>query len=100
MLILRHQLLVCSIVISLCCFAIPTAAQEPGWWGVVIADDATKARIEQVDILQRPYRLFHFYGNTVRRMYYRGNLRPTLRDVGSSVRALRYERSLARSTTW
>jgi len=62
--------------------------EEPGWWGVVIADPYTQAQIDQTDILLRPYRPFHFYGNTVRRMFYRGNPLPTIQDVADSVQAL------------
>ena len=61
---------------------------EPGWWGVVIADPYTQMQIDHTDILLRPYRPFHVYGNTVRRLYYRGNPLPTIQDVTDSLEAL------------
>jgi hypothetical protein len=44
----------------------------PGWLGVVVARGELKEQIEATPILERPNRPFHFYGNTVRRQYYRG----------------------------
>ena len=35
---------------------------------------AKRQAIKNTDILLRPNRPFHFYGNTVRRLYYRGGL--------------------------
>lgn len=55
-------------------------AWEPGWWGVVVARGNDKARIEATPIVNRPYRPLHFYGNTIRRDYYRGNPLPMPRD--------------------
>jgi hypothetical protein len=62
--------------------------EEPGWWGVVIADPYTQTQIDRTDIRLRPYRPFHLYGNSVRRMFYRGNPLPTMQDVANSVQAL------------
>ncbi|MCA9123738.1 MAG: hypothetical protein H6822_27810 [Planctomycetaceae bacterium] len=70
--------------LSLLLFALVTmnvSAQEPGWWGVVIAPEAMRPQIQSTPITQRPYRPFHFYGNTVRRQYYRGTIIPAPRDV-------------------
>jgi hypothetical protein len=53
---------------------------EPDWRGVIIARGAEREQIESTDILDRPYRPLHFYGNTVRRQHYRGRPTPTLRD--------------------
>jgi hypothetical protein len=47
-------------------------AAETGWLGVVVARGDLKQEIESTPILERPNRPFHFYGNTVRRRYYRG----------------------------
>ena len=41
--------------------------------GVVVARGEVKEEIESTPILDRPNRPFHFYGNTVRREYYRGS---------------------------
>lgn len=56
------------------------AAGEPGWThGVVLFGEAREKK-DATPILAREYRPFHFYGNTVRRQYYRGSVRPTLSD--------------------
>jgi hypothetical protein len=47
-----------------------------GWLGVVVARGELKQEIESTPILERPNRPFHFYGNTVRRRYYRGTAAP------------------------
>ena len=47
-----------------------------GWLGVVVARGDLKQEIESTPILERPNRPFHFYGNTVRRRYYRGTTAP------------------------
>jgi hypothetical protein len=56
------------------------AAREPGWYGRPILFGAERAYIQSLPLLARPYRPFHFYGNTVRRRYYRGNGLPLPRD--------------------
>ena len=79
-------------------FAVPTAAladsktsSEPGWLGVVVARGELKQQIESTPILERPNRPFHFYGNTVRREYYRGSALPRPGDFvkGSAVLVLK-----------
>ncbi len=61
-------------------FSAPASARAadngPGWMGVVVARGELKQEIESTPILDRPNRPFHFYGNTVRREYYRGNAVP------------------------
>lgn len=66
----------------------PVAAQEPGWSGPIIARGPQREAIEKTEIHLRPYRPLHFYGNTVRRTYYRGNPLPTFRDFTAGVQAL------------
>jgi hypothetical protein len=39
--------------------------------GPIIAFGEQRRQIEATPILERPYRPLHFYGNTVRRRYYR-----------------------------
>ena len=56
-------------------------AAEPGWSPVVIPTGEYRAKIKSLPIEQRPYRPLHFYGNSVRRSYYRGNPLATPRDV-------------------
>ena len=55
-------------------------AQEPSWspWVVVRGQQRTELRAKPMH--ERPYRPFHFYGNTVRRRYHRGNPLPLPRD--------------------
>jgi len=48
-------------------------AQEPGWSTAMLPTSPEARQIRQMDILDRPYRPGHVYGNTVRRMYYRGH---------------------------
>lgn len=63
-------------------------AQEPRWQGTVATAPDQQAAVQQLDIRFRPYRPFHFYGNTVRRIYYRGNPLPTPTDIVESSQAL------------
>ncbi len=48
----------------------------PGWLGVVVARGELKQQIESTPIVDRPNRPFHFYGNAVRRKYYRSASAP------------------------
>lgn len=59
-------------------FVAPAMAsgQEPGWSPSVIALGAEREQIRSTDVLHRPYRPLHVYGNTVRRRYYRGTAVP------------------------
>ena len=47
-----------------------------------------RERIRSMEIIHRPYRPFHFYGNTARRLYYRGRILPTGRDIVCGLAAL------------
>lgn len=59
---------------------------EPGWrHGVVLFGEERDAK-DATPILEREYRPLHFYGNTVRREYYRGSVRPTIGDLYEMVR--------------
>lgn len=58
---------------------------EPGWSRAVIATGDQRATIRALPIEQRPYRPLHFYGNTVRRMHYRGTPLPLPRREASAV---------------
>ncbi len=53
---------------------------ETGWYPRVFVSGSTKIQIKSTPIEMRPNRPFHFYGNTVRRQYYRGNPLPLPRD--------------------
>ncbi len=57
------------------------ASNDPGWLGVVVARGELKQWIDSTPIVERPNRPFHFYGNAVRREYYRGNPLPRPGDL-------------------
>jgi hypothetical protein len=61
--------------------------QEPGWARPTFARPEQQAVIEATPIHQRPYRPLHFYGNTVRRRYYRGVAIPLPRDAANAAAA-------------
>jgi len=54
---------------------------EPGWGGPVIARGELRAEIQSTPVVERSYRPFHIYGNTVRRRYYRRTAVPAPRDL-------------------
>jgi len=56
------------------------SAFEPNWSNEIIVFGERRQQIKSTDMLNRPYRPFHFYGNTVRRRHYRGWPLPTARD--------------------
>jgi hypothetical protein len=76
--------------------AVPDTAaanpNEPGWLGVVVARGELKQQIESTPIVDRPNRPFHFYGNTVRREYYRGSPAPRPGDFVKGGAALIFKR--------
>lgn len=63
-------------------------AEEPGWKGTIVARGELRQEIKSMPILERPYRPLHFYGNTVRREYYRGVAAPLPRDLVNGTRAI------------
>jgi hypothetical protein len=69
-----------SAIVLMLTMAAPAVA-EPGWSGSVIAFGTERERLQATPIEQRPYRPFHFYGNAVRRNYYRGTVLPAPRDL-------------------
>ncbi|EMI21595.1 putative secreted protein [Rhodopirellula maiorica SM1] len=56
-------------------------AAEPGWSPIIIPTGAYRQEIKSMPIEQRPYRPGHFYGNTVRRRHYRGEVLPRVSDA-------------------
>lgn len=58
----------------------PINPREPGWEGRVLLFGEERDRIKSMPIEVRPNRTGHFYGNTVRRIYYRGFAIPLPRD--------------------
>ncbi len=84
---MRRTIAPLFVIVSLTLTAATAIAQEPGWSGPVIARGHQREEIEATPIPYRAYRPFHFYGNTVRRMHYRGTILPRPTDVlqGGSV---------------
>ncbi len=64
-------------------------AQEPSWTTRVIKRGPERQVSQSTDILYRPYRPLHFYGNTVRRLHYQGRALPTRQDLQITSRLLR-----------
>ena len=61
------------------------SAGEPGWTYGVIRTGNEREAIKSLPMTERPYRPLHCYGNTVRRLHYRGTALPAPRDlVGAS----------------
>lgn len=67
-------------------------SNEPGWLGVVVARGELKQWIDATPIVDRPNRPFHFYGNAVRREYYRGSAVPRPGDLVKGGSALILQR--------
>ena len=63
-------------------------AQEPDWSSTMILPPGRRAELDEIDVRLRPYRPFHVYGNTVRRIYYRGNPLPSVRDFVAGSQSL------------
>lgn len=63
-------------------------AQEPGWTTRVLKVGEDRRQTNAQPIIERPYRPLHFFGNTVRRQYYRGSVLPTPKDLSQTVRML------------
>ena len=83
-----------SLILSVVSVSSVSAANsnEPGWLGVIVARGELKEQIESTPILDRPNRPFHFYGNTVRRQYYRGTSAPAPRDFAKGGAAMVFKR--------
>ena len=77
-----------AVLVTLAVTMSRARAAEPGWAGQVVARGEMRQQLDATDILERPYRPFHFYGNTVRREYYRGTPAPLPRDMVSGASAL------------
>ena len=60
-------------IVLIALVATPANAADPGWSPVIIASGEYRQRLQSTPIEMRPYRPFHFYGNTVRRRHHRSN---------------------------
>jgi hypothetical protein len=68
---LRHAFVAVILVSGLVVSTASAVGSETGWVPVIVARGELKQQIESTPIVERPNRPFHFYGNTVRRQYYR-----------------------------
>lgn len=68
--------------------SVHAAANEPGWTPRVIKVGEDREVSDRTPMVDRPYRPLHFYGNTVRRVYYRGRALPNAQDVRTTARLL------------
>ncbi len=59
----------------------PRPNGEPSWTHGVVRVGEERDAIKSLPITERPYRPLHFYGNTIRRMHYRGTPVPAPRDI-------------------
>ena len=62
------------------------SAKEPGWDLRVVTFGESREQIKSTPILERSYRPLHFYGNTVRRMHYRGTPLPVPKAIAPNSR--------------
>ena len=77
--------IVLGVLVLACAPLVVCSAAEPQWTSQVVKRGKDRAKTNSTDILHRPNRPLHFYGNTVRRAHYRGQARPTVRDMQSTV---------------
>lgn len=77
----RFTALIVSAFLVVSFVASAAFGSEPNWSPIVIPQGIYRAQIKSMPIEQRPYRPLHFYGNTVRRSYYRGNPIVMPRDI-------------------
>lgn len=66
-------------------FSVRVLAAEPEWSTRVLKLGEERQEVNAIPITERPYRPLHFYGNTVRRMHYRDQARPSATDVMKTV---------------
>ena len=78
---MRKLLSAAIFCLLLTCQLNATPAAEPGWSPVIIATGAYGEKIRSMPLEKRPYRPFHIYGNTVRRMHHRGTPLPLPRSI-------------------
>jgi hypothetical protein len=89
---MTHPKTLCiALAIATIAFALSTqtcSAREPGWSRRVVVRGAQRQELRSKRLIDRPYRPLHFYGNTVRRVYHRGTIRPTLNDLQTTTTML------------
>lgn len=80
MLRLKQAIFVTSFIVCWTVLICPVHSQEPGWTTKVIKRGQDRQVSKNTQILNRPYRPFHFYGNTIRRLHYHGKILPSRQD--------------------
>ena len=66
--------------------------KEPTWTGPIVKRGTDRVVTQRKTIEHRPYRPFHFYGNTRRRVHYRGQVLPRPSDLRRGATAFVRER--------
>lgn len=66
--------------------------QEPSWTGPIVKRGEDRVQTNHTPIENRPYRPFHVYGNTVRRIHYRSQALPRPKDAIQGTAAFVSER--------
>jgi hypothetical protein len=84
--VLQFGLCVATSLVFVNSFSARIDAAEPKWTHRVLKIGADREKTNSTDILLRPYRPMHFYGNTIRRLHYRGQARPTASDMFKTIR--------------
>jgi hypothetical protein len=69
------------------------SAREPDWARPIVMRPRHREFVDSTPVRLRPNRPFHVYGNTVRRMYYRGQALPRPRDAVNGTAAILGRRS-------
>lgn len=85
---LIHILPVAIVTFLTFSFCTECAVAQTGWHPVVVPTGAYRETIKATPIEMRPNRPLHFYGNTVRRRYYRSSPLPTTSDVFTTTSVL------------
>jgi hypothetical protein len=70
----------------------PRAPGEPQWAGKIWLRGRAKAMNQATPLLERPYRLFHVYGNMTRRHHYRDTIIPSRQDRRDAIQAFFHRR--------
>ena len=85
---IRHTAFVTAIILLWLLTSVCGGA-EPGWLPQVVVAGPARERIRAIPVVNRPYRPLHFYGNTARRIHYRGHILPRRSDLRAAWWAFR-----------
>lgn len=79
-------LVLATVLLAICLPANWLVAEEPSWHPRVLKLGEDRQQTNSLPVVQRPYRPLHFYGNSVRRLHYRGTLLPSVGDLTATTR--------------